>query len=175
MANVLLLRAPSQGQDDRYEASFSKAGYHALSVPVLGTISTNLPVLKEIVEIGPLRDNFEGVILTSARSCEAWKIVMGDLVGSSAAPTEDGWSSVPFYVVGPGTASALAEVHQTYGQTVNTPEIIRGQTSGTGERLAQFIRNSPKGHPRSFYISLGIRTRIPSHPSLRRQASNFSP
>ncbi|KAF8064273.1 tetrapyrrole biosynthesis, uroporphyrinogen III synthase [Lyophyllum atratum] len=164
MANVLLLRAPSQGQDDRYEASFSEAGYHALSVPVLETISTNLSVLKEIIEAGPVRDNFEGVILTSARSCEAWKSVMGDLVESSAAPTEDGWSSVPFYVVGPGTASALAEVHKTYGRTLNTPEIIRGQTSGTGERLAQFIRAQPEGTPKKLLYLTGDKNRdtVPS-------------
>lgn len=65
------------------------------------------------------------------------------------------WSSVPFYVVGQGTASALEGVRQTYGQTVYTPEIIRGESSGTGERLAHFIRDQPHERPKKLLYLTG--------------------
>jgi len=164
MANVLLLRAPTQNQDDRYEATFTEAGYHPLSVPVLETISTNLPILRGIMEAGPSRDNYEGVVLTSARACEAWKSVVSDLVGLPAEGGKESWSSVPFYAVGPSTASALAQVRQTYGQTRYTPEVIRGQSSGTGERLAQFIRDQPEGRPNKLLYLTGDKNKdtVPS-------------
>lgn len=83
MANVLLLRAPSQGEEDRYSTTFNNAGYNAISVPVLETVLTNLTTLKAIVEKGPTAECLEGVIITSRRACDAWKTVVGDLVGSS--------------------------------------------------------------------------------------------
>ncbi|KAG5642299.1 hypothetical protein DXG03_003043 [Asterophora parasitica] len=152
MANVLLLRAPSSGEEDRYEAAFTDAGYNAVSVPVLKTISTNLPTLKDILEAGPAAENFEGVVLTSARSCEAWKTVMGELVRAGVT-TQGTWSAVPFYVVGQGTAAALSEVQQAYGQTPYTPEELRGESSGTGERLAQFIRDQPEKPKKLLYLT----------------------
>ncbi|GLB44547.1 putative uroporphyrinogen-III synthase HemD [Lyophyllum shimeji] len=164
MANVLLLRAPTQGQDDRYEATFTEAGYHPLSVPVLETISTNLEILEGIVEAGPSKNNLEGVVLTSARACEAWESVVGELTGASIDKRNDDWSSVPFYVVGPGTASVLEEVRRTYGQTPYTPQVICGQSSGTGERLAQFIRDQPEGKPKKLLYLTGDKNKdtVPS-------------
>ncbi|KAF5375368.1 hypothetical protein D9615_007924 [Tricholomella constricta] len=159
MTNALLLRAPSSGQDDRYETTFNEAGYHALSVPVLETISTNIPTLREILKAGPAAEKFEGVVLTSARSCEAWKTVVGDLVRVPPVEGKGSWSAVPFYVVGQGTAAALTEVHQTYGQTPYTPEDIRGESSGTGERLAQFIRDQPQGKPKKLLYLTGDKNR----------------
>lgn len=83
MANVLLLRAPSPVAGDRYENVFNAAGYHALSVPVLETVFVNLSVLKSIVKEGPGAGAFDGVVITSGRACEAWKSIVGDLVGPS--------------------------------------------------------------------------------------------
>lgn len=82
MANILFLRAPSPGEDDRYETTFNEAGYNVISVPVLETVLTNLADLETIVKDGPAPESIEGVIITSGRSCEAWKSVVGDLVGS---------------------------------------------------------------------------------------------
>ncbi|KAG6908796.1 hypothetical protein DXG01_003243 [Tephrocybe rancida] len=140
MANVLLLRARSQ-EEDRYETAFTEAGYHPISVPVLETVTTNLSTLKDIIKNGPAAENFDGVILTSARSCEAWKSSVNELIKDTMG--EDSWSHIPFYVVGQATASALADVRRMYGQTPYTPEIIHGESSGTGERLAQYIRDLP--------------------------------
>ncbi|RDB17610.1 Uroporphyrinogen-III synthase [Hypsizygus marmoreus] len=142
-SNVLLLRAPTQGQDDRYESTFIEAGCHAISVPVLETVSTNLLDLKTIITAGPAAAGFEGVVITSARACEAWKSVVGELVGSVEAAV-DTWSTTPFYVVGPGTASALASIQETYEHTPYTPYIVRGESSGTSERLARFICSQPQ-------------------------------
>jgi len=51
-----------------------------------------------------------------------------------------GWSSVPFYVVGKATASALNDISTTYGDSPFVPRDIRGGSeSGTSERLAHFI------------------------------------
>jgi len=83
MANVLLLRAPSAGEDDRYSAAFVSAGYHPVSAPVLETVSTNLSSLKAIVRAGPAAGNYDGVIVTSVRSCEAWKSVIGILASEA--------------------------------------------------------------------------------------------
>ncbi|KAG6861132.1 hypothetical protein C0995_003584 [Termitomyces sp. Mi166 len=154
MANVLLLRAPSNGQEDRYQTTFAEAGYQSISVPVLETISTNLPALKDTIRSGPRAENFDGVIITSARSCEVWKSAVGDLPKDSSVGTgEDSWSSTPFYVVGQATASALAEVREAYGQTPYTPEIICGESSGTGERLAQYIRELTLKPKRLLYLT----------------------
>ncbi|KAG6853422.1 hypothetical protein C0991_004535 [Blastosporella zonata] len=170
MANVLLLRAPSNGQEDRYEGAFLDAGYHSISVPVLETITTNLPTLKDIIKNGPGPEKIDGVILTSARSCVAWKTSVGDLLADSSTTTieEDSWSLIPFYVVGQATASALADVRQTYGQTPYTPQAICGESSGTGERLAQFILDLPV-KPKGLLYLTGDKNRD-TVPSMLRDA-----
>jgi hypothetical protein len=69
--NVLLLRAPSQGSEDRYEAVFnSSLSCTACSVPVLETVLTGLEELKAICLRNPKPS---AVICTSSRSCQAWK------------------------------------------------------------------------------------------------------
>lgn len=47
----------------------------------------------------------------------------------------EAWGSVPFYVVGQGTAAALAEIQHAHKCTLD----IRGGSSGTSEHLARFI------------------------------------
>ena len=89
MSNVLLLREPSQGVPDRYQTTLTSSGYRTICVPVLETVHTNLNALKDII-----RDPkaFRGVIITSKRVCEAWKLALADL---DESPPEDregvGW------------------------------------------------------------------------------------
>lgn len=78
-ANVLLLRAPGPSPD-KYETSLASLGYHPISVPVLETILTDLPDLYQVVKGGPEKMRLGGVIITSARACEAWKVVVEQLV-----------------------------------------------------------------------------------------------
>ncbi len=93
--DVLLLRSPSEdGGFDKYEEAFRARGYRALSIPVLETVHTNIDKLSDIVRRGGLileqregrRRGYAGVIMTSGRACEAWRIVVEQLtVGDSDA------------------------------------------------------------------------------------------
>ena len=89
MSNVLLLRSPTTDGPDKYESAFNNIGYHALSVPVLETVLVNLDELQSLVISGPEELKLSGVIITSARSCEAWRDVVQRLV-SSDIPTTTG-------------------------------------------------------------------------------------
>ncbi|TFK37545.1 tetrapyrrole biosynthesis, uroporphyrinogen III synthase [Crucibulum laeve] len=147
MSNVLLLRSPIQEPTDRYEAAFLFAGYHPISVPVLETVHINLDALERIVQAEPISKNYGGVILTSKRSCDALGAAlqsMKDLpsdyrTGLALRTFLEAWSSVPFYVVGQGTGSALSELAESYASIGFKPTNIRGEDAGTGERLARFI------------------------------------
>ena len=85
--NVLLLRAPSEdsGGPDKYEDAFRTRGYRAMNIPVLETVHTNLDKLKEYVRRGG--SEYTGVIVTSARACEGWRLVVEEL-------TKDGGTQV---------------------------------------------------------------------------------
>jgi uroporphyrinogen-III synthase len=89
MANVLLLREPSTDEPDRYEIAVKKAGYTPLSVPVLETVLTNQDALQRMLRQGPTGNNkINGVIITSARACEAWRAVVSEL--AAFGPSEVG-------------------------------------------------------------------------------------
>ncbi|KAH9919039.1 tetrapyrrole biosynthesis uroporphyrinogen III synthase [Fomitopsis serialis] len=146
MAHVLLLRAPSHDGPDRYESALSDKDLTPVSVPVVETGYTNLDKLKETIVAGPEKGEFGGVIVTSARSCEAWKAVVLELVGED--PEEEAgeathWSTVPFYVVGEATATALLSIRSIVGKYPGyapSEENVRGAGStGTSEKLARFI------------------------------------
>jgi uroporphyrinogen-III synthase len=191
MANVLLLRSPSTDDGDRYSSAFTSAGYHSVSAPVLETVPTNLDSLKDLVRAGPIAEDYDGVIITSARSCGAWGSVVGHLVQeypSGANMSASGrscllvrstfglfhiaaeWSSIPFYVVGKATASALASIRATYGQTPYTPGPTLGESSGTGEHLANFILSSEgPSRPRKVLYLTGDKNRD-TVPRMLREA-----
>ncbi|KAI0790222.1 tetrapyrrole biosynthesis uroporphyrinogen III synthase [Irpex lacteus] len=137
MDNVLLLRSPTSDSPDKYESTFQAAGYHALSVPVLETVLVNQDDLREVVRRGPQEAGLSGVVITSARSSEAWREVVRGLVAQDS--TAD-WTILPFYVVGQATATALGEISKEVGETLLAPHNIRGGSeTGTGEKLAHFI------------------------------------
>ncbi|CCL99803.1 uncharacterized protein FIBRA_01827 [Fibroporia radiculosa] len=151
MAHVLLLRASNT--PDAYEYAFKSRGYNPLSVPVLETTSTSLDRLKDTITAGLSRCAYAGVVITSGRSCEAWKTVAGQLA-QSHGDIEGGnsatWADIPFYVVGEATARALADIGASIGAHPFVPRDIRGAAeSGTGEKLAHFILRdlapSPEG------------------------------
>lgn len=77
---------------------------------------------------------YAGVIMTSARSVEAWSTAQASL-GASTSSANVPTPSVPFFVVGNPTRTNLARV-----PVPPPPELILGaEESGTGERLASFI------------------------------------
>lgn len=85
MANVLLLRRPSEDGVDSYEEHFQNAGYHSFSLPALETSHVNLTLLSDIVRDGLKVRGFDGVIITSQRSCEALGNAFGLLKDGSKA------------------------------------------------------------------------------------------
>ena len=80
MANVILLRATSQDSSDPYEEAFRNAGYQPMSIPVLETTLTNLDNLASVLRESPSTGGYTGVVVTSARACEAWKTVVKRLI-----------------------------------------------------------------------------------------------
>ena len=88
MVRALLLRAPTTDEPDRYETVFRDHGLKPVSVSVVETGYTNLDTLKDIVIAGPEKGGYSGVIVTSARSCEAWKVVVVQLVEEDAQQEE---------------------------------------------------------------------------------------
>ncbi|KAI0826489.1 tetrapyrrole biosynthesis uroporphyrinogen III synthase [Trametes gibbosa] len=149
--NVLLLRSPSEDGDglDKYEEAFRARGYRPVSVPVLETVHENLDKLAEVVKRGgateseDTRARYAGVIVTSARACEAWRVVIQGL-SEDIAHSSDGiapfWSTIPFYVVGAATASTLTSIASSFPTSPYVPHDIRGGAeSGTAEKLARFI------------------------------------
>ncbi|TFK94145.1 tetrapyrrole biosynthesis uroporphyrinogen III synthase [Polyporus arcularius HHB13444] len=157
--DILLLRSPSEdGGFDKYEEAFRARGYRALSIPVLETVHTNIDKLSDIVRRGGLiseqrqgrEREYAGVIMTSGRACEAWRIVVEQLtVGDSDAREEaGGWSTIPFYIVGQATAAALSAIHDSFPSSRYAPRDIRGAVeSGSSERLAHFIASDLSARP----------------------------
>ncbi|EGO02967.1 hypothetical protein SERLA73DRAFT_119979 [Serpula lacrymans var. lacrymans S7.3] len=110
-------------------------GYNPISVAVLETVITNLDELKCKISSGPKEQDLAGVVITSARACEAWITAPKSVL---LHPLAD-WSHVPFYVVGQATAAALARIRETYDSSLSPKDIRGGAEAGTAERLAHFI------------------------------------
>ncbi|TFK47147.1 tetrapyrrole biosynthesis, uroporphyrinogen III synthase [Heliocybe sulcata] len=165
-SNVILLRSPSTDASDPYETALNSKGFTALTVPALETAHVNLDQLKRLVRAGPGAQNFSGVIITSGRSCEAWKAVVEELshgfdseyfiqhrVGLAT------WASTPFYAVGRTTATLLLDIIQAR-DSLYAPKDVRGaEESGTSEKLARFILNDLKGNAAKMLYLTGDKNR----------------
>ncbi len=175
---VILLRAPSGDGPDKYEAAFASAGYLPVSIPVLQTTLTNISLLADIVSAG----GYSGVVVTSARACEAWKAAVQSTLSLSTSNTSNSpWFTVPFYVVGKATASALSSLHDLFPAThhhlLPSPAMIRGQESGNAEQLANFIVQDiqANGHESNLLYLKGDKNRE-TLPSILNAASlKFDP
>lgn len=135
-SHVLLLREPSYPlHSDPYHAQLSTKGYTPHSIPTLETQLLNLDDLAKAMSSS--EDPFDGVIMTSSRSAEAWSAAM--TAGSfKMDPYRYKWSGVPFYVVGAKTASELLELLPEECRPPNF-QIKGAEESGTAEKLADFI------------------------------------
>ncbi|TFK62973.1 tetrapyrrole biosynthesis, uroporphyrinogen III synthase [Pluteus cervinus] len=148
MTIVLLLRSPDP-PSDHYESIFAATNtYTPISLNPLETVFTNLDTLQDVLKAGPSnskagKHKLDGVIITSGRACKAWENAVQDLdiLESNSSPSGGTWSTIPFYVVGQSTASHLRSLHQTHPNSPFTPspDLIRGETTGSGEQLARFI------------------------------------
>ncbi|KAF9264121.1 tetrapyrrole biosynthesis, uroporphyrinogen III synthase [Marasmius fiardii PR-910] len=153
---VILLRAPSE-VNDKYDTAFSTSGYTALSVPVLETVLVNIVGLTNIVQNGA---EYDGVIVTSARACEAWRDVVDNL-GSLSTTTGDDWNSKPFYVVGKATKTALSEIYTRHPESpfAPTPSLIKGEDCGNADQLGHFIVDDVKSRPVKLLYLTGDKNR----------------
>ncbi|KAG7087405.1 hypothetical protein E1B28_013375 [Marasmius oreades] len=153
---VILLRAPSE-TNDIYETTLSASGYTVFSVPVLETVLTNVNDLTGIIQHGPA---YDGVIMTSARACEAWRDAV-DGLESQHTPSNYDWNSRPFYVVGKGTKSALCEIHTRHPNSPFAPNplMIKGEDCGNADQLGRFIVEDLKSTPTKLLYLTGDKNR----------------
>ena len=84
---MLLLRSPTTDGTDKYESALKTTGYNPISIPVLETVLVNLENLKDVIKSGPTVLKLSAVVVTSARSCEAWREVVQQLVSSEIPVT----------------------------------------------------------------------------------------
>ncbi|KAL0060113.1 uroporphyrinogen-III synthase [Marasmius tenuissimus] len=156
-STVILLRAPTE-TEDKYEAAFSAIGYASHSVPVLETSLTNIDELERIIQTGPV---YDGVIITSARACEAWRDAVDSLEDRSTEITGDSWQEKPFFVVGKGTGSSLADIHARHPRSplVPNPSLIKGEDCGNANELGRFIVEDFKSKPVKLLYLTGDKNR----------------
>ncbi|GJN93722.1 hypothetical protein Rhopal_006779-T1 [Rhodotorula paludigena] len=100
-------------------------------LPVLETSFTHDAELRRAVEAVHCagQSAYDGVVITSARSVDAWRTAQLSLPSPLPLP------AVPFFVVGPPTRSALLSVPSP----PRTDLVLGADESGTGEKLASFI------------------------------------
>ncbi|TRM68448.1 tetrapyrrole biosynthesis, uroporphyrinogen III synthase [Schizophyllum amplum] len=154
---VILLRAPDADNKDRYEIALEEAGYAAVSVAALDTGFVNEDAFRVVIQTRA--SDFDGVIVTSSRACDAWKRAAQDIYPASSASND--WTTKPFYAVGHATATALREI----ADSPAAPRDVRGEESGTGEQLARFIvddvraGDATRGHPTRLLYLTGDKNR----------------
>ncbi|BGP51371.1 uroporphyrinogen-III synthase [Rhodotorula kratochvilovae] len=134
---LILLRTPVHPpEQDPYRLAL-KRNPHAASwtlhpVQVLDTQLVNQPELQDAVrDVHRNGENppYDGVVITSARSVEAYRTALAALPSPLPPPR------IPFFVVGRPTAAALLAL-----PSAPDPALVLGAAeSGTGARLAQFI------------------------------------
>ncbi|KAG2005787.1 hypothetical protein CC2G_002159 [Coprinopsis cinerea AmutBmut pab1-1] len=150
MPNVLLFRDPVPGPStDPYEDLFQQQnlGYTTKCVPVLETTHANIDELASRLVKG--YEKYSGMVITSKRSCEAVHEALSNLSSDdnhiinnnreSLSKALAHWSSVPFYVVGEGTSTAIHTVQRAFHHLGFTKIQTKGEASGTGEQLGHFI------------------------------------
>ncbi|KAI4526271.1 tetrapyrrole biosynthesis, uroporphyrinogen III synthase [Schizophyllum commune Loenen D] len=165
-SSALLIRAPDAEKPDRYESAFSEAGFSVASVAALDTGFVNDDSLDAAIR--GRASEFDGVIVTSSRACEAWKRAVQRVhpTEEQSSSIENGWATTPFYAVGRATAVALRAI----ADSPAAPRDIRGEESGTGEQLARFIvddvrnGNAERDHPARLLYLTGDKNRdtVPS-------------
>ncbi|GAA5920103.1 hypothetical protein JCM1841_004098 [Sporobolomyces salmonicolor] len=131
-SHLILLRAPSTEPDqDPYALALSSSpGWTLHHLPILDTGFVNLPQLAQAIQHVHAARHYAGVIMTSARSAEAWSLARGLLPAEPPA-----CSSLPFFVVGLNTRTALLR-----SPSPPAPSSVHGaSTTGTGDLLARYI------------------------------------
>ncbi|GAA6024023.1 hypothetical protein JCM10207_004492 [Rhodosporidiobolus poonsookiae] len=109
------------------------------SLPILTTTLTHQHQLARA--ICTLEQEYSGVVVTSARSVDAWAAAAASLSPPSppSSPTRTRTRTrIPFFVVGHGTRTALLERLDPPHRPIEE-DVLGAEESGTGEALARFI------------------------------------
>jgi uroporphyrinogen-III synthase len=133
--NVLLLRGPLH--PDPYHHELVSLGYSPRSIPPLDTTLVHQDKLRHRMSETP---SARAVILTSARSADAWRDALVALYDANVdASVLRSWEALPFYVVGSATATALT-APDAARPNLPLPLDIRGAAeTGTSTRLALYL------------------------------------
>jgi uroporphyrinogen-III synthase len=137
--HILLLRTPAdKPEEDEYHFQLSSHGYSPHSITPLDTGLQNIDRLADVISSQD-EDHlgFDGVIITSSRSIEAWiSATKSDSFHKDIYLRK--WRNATFYVVGSKTASlldqSLIELLPPRGF-----QIKGASESGNAEKLADFI------------------------------------
>lgn len=169
---VLVLKDPRNqlencGQRDSYEVALEIAGYAAHFLPVLSHKLVNLDKIARVLtakdqeSFGASQDlqgrsasisAFAGVIFTSQRAVEAWAEA-GKVALQGNVTLQTAWQSIPFYAVGPATASALLRLDSRLRPPSSL--VLGANETGNAIRLASFIAShlSSKSAAPLLYLS----------------------
>ncbi|XP_077206194.1 uroporphyrinogen-III synthase isoform X3 [Paroedura picta] len=127
---VLLLKEPKENENgpDPYLKELGLHGLEATLIPVLAFEFISLQALFEKL-LHP--EQYCGLIFTSPRAVEAFKLCLGDDGKKEAWKNslEEKWNTKPVYVVGKVTAGLVGEIGLT----------PQGETCGNAEKLAGYI------------------------------------
>ncbi|SCV73178.1 BQ2448_7103 [Microbotryum intermedium] len=143
--HLLFVRTPSPPLDqDPYHsrASSPSSSFIPHHLPILRTSYHNISHLATLLQ---RQQSYEGVIVTSARSVQALAQAQSSITNEDDEAERAWFDDVPFFVVGQGTADAL-QVHLPRPPPKKNVLGADGST-GTGEKLANFIRGHFKGEP----------------------------
>ncbi|PWN39611.1 hypothetical protein IE81DRAFT_15494 [Ceraceosorus guamensis] len=95
-------------------------------------------------------EKYRGVIVTSQRAVDAWaeaaKQVAQEMQQGKQAPSTT-WNRVPFFAVGPATASALRQLAPSLPLPLRPSLVMGGGATGTGEALANYVIRHFGGDP----------------------------
>jgi uroporphyrinogen-III synthase len=139
--------APAEWAQDPYSQALN-ASYDVDFLPALTHTLSNQDRLMDIIKKG-CQNLFSGVVFTSQRAVEAWSVASKTVAEASEAAND--WNKLPFYVVGPATASALLVLQSPH---VPKSTLILGQDSGNAERLARYIvaMHSKEAYPLLYLV-----------------------
>ena len=135
---LLKERSNNDEETDLYWETFTKAGYKVEFVPILQHHLLNRAELTH--ELQSIRQcPYSGVVTTSQRAVEAFAGALADLEPSVKTIWQN---DLYYFVVGTATGRALQQ-----SARVSSACIMGAETSGSGERLSDFIVNYTKKHP----------------------------
>lgn len=170
------------GQRDPYEAALKDAGFSPYFLPVLSHRLVNLESIAGIIaarcescstaqegkDIDSDTDekirrskasHFAGVIFTSQRAVAAWADA-GQAVLEKCTNAQYTWNSIPFYAVGPATASALLRLDARLRPPRDL--ILGAEESGSAERLASYITSRTCASPLLYLVGDKRKDTLPS-------------